>query len=155
MIIDAGAGMGAWGRAARHCWPSTCIIGVDLTFETKPPEYDLWRCHDYIGPMAIYNGADLVIGNPPFSLAEPFVVQAMDDLAPGGHCLLRLAFLEGQARGKDFWPFFPPLAVHVLSRRPSFTGDGISDPKTAYAIFIWRKDYQGETRLGWLDWGGQ
>jgi hypothetical protein len=38
--------------------------------------------------------------------------------------------------------------VHVLSRRPSFTGGGTDS--AAYGWFVWRKGYVGSPRLGWL-----
>lgn len=153
-ILDPGAGEGAWGSVASEIWPAAKIVGVDLNFPYMPPGYDMWFNHDYLGSSAaIYSGVDLVIGNPPYKYAEEFVRQAIDDLVPGGLCLflMRLAFLEGQDRGDCLWRECPPMSVHVLSRRPSFTGNGKTDA-TAYAVYLWGKGWQGDTLLKWLDW---
>lgn len=65
--------------------------------------------------------------------------------------LLRLAFLEGQARGRGLWREHPPTRVRVLTRRPSFTGNGKTDA-TAYAVFEWAAEPARQTQLDWLDW---
>ncbi len=80
--------------------------------------------------------ADLIITNPPFSMAQEFATKALASVAPGGTValLLRLGFLEGKKR----------LAFHrangssvfVLTSRPSFTGDGRTDA-SAYGWFVW------------------
>lgn len=156
-ILDPGAGTGVWGSVARELWPGAFICGVDNTFPDKPPAYDLWRVHDYLSDeAAVYSGADLVVGNPPYRSAEEFVRQALRDVMPSGMIifLLRLAFLEGQARMAGLWREWPPTSVHVLGKRPSFTGDGKTDA-TAYAVYVWRKSAglpNWKTTLDWLDW---
>lgn len=96
-----------------------------------------------------------MIGNPPYRLAEEAVRWGLTHLRFGGAVvmLLRLAFLEGQARGRGLWREFPPSRVRVLTRRPSFTGNGKTDA-TAYAIFEWAGSPKATT-LDWLDWGEQ
>jgi len=78
----------------------------------------------------------LVVMNPPFSKAEAFVRKALAEAAPVRGtvaALLRLAFLEGQARAEFHREH--PSDVFVLSKRPSFTG-GKTD-SCAYAWLIW------------------
>ena len=67
---------------------------------------------------------DLVITNPPFQLAMEFVQHAMRFIQPAGAVamLLRLNWLASLKRA-DFLRRFCP-DVHVLPRRPSFTGRG-------------------------------
>jgi hypothetical protein len=91
---------------------------------------------------------DLIIGNPPFGLAEEFVRYSLSLLDKNGWLvfLLRLAFLEGQDRGRGLWSEFPLHTCGVYSPRPSFTGDGKTDA-TAYAAYVWQKGFAGETRL--------
>lgn len=63
---------------------------------------------------------DLVITNPPFSLAEEFVVKALVDCPRAEKAfLLRLAFLEGQGRAAFHRAY--PSDVYVLPKRPSFS----------------------------------
>jgi hypothetical protein len=152
-IGDPGAGTGVWGVAARDRYPAADITGWELRDITAHSAYSTWIHGDYLSsaqtPMY-----DLICGNPPYALAEPFIRRALRQLQPGGTLifLLRLAFLAGQARGHGLWRESPPVQVGVCSRRPSFTGNGKTDA-TDYAIFVWRAGWQGETTLGWLDWG--
>lgn len=95
---------------------------------------------------------DLVLTNPPYSLAMDFVRRALDMMADRERIntiamLLRLAFLEGAKRAG--FHHDNPSDVYVLSKRPSFTGDGKSD-SCAYAWFVW-----GDGRGGsWQVLGG-
>ncbi len=96
--------------------------------------------------------ADLILGNPPYNEAEAHVRHALEIVETNGTVafLLRLAFLESQER-KAFWKEFPPEAVYVLSKRPSFTGGGTDN--AAYGFFIWRKwiNRKALTRLRVVD----
>lgn len=79
----------------------------------------------------------LIITNPPFSLAEEFVRRAIGFAAESGATvamLLRLAFLESSGRAPLHREF--PSDVYPLSSRPSFTPDGKTD-SCAYAWFVW------------------
>ncbi len=78
---------------------------------------------------------DLVFTNPPFSLALEFVTHALT-LSPTVIMLLRLNFL-GSITRHNWWKDNSPIALHVLSKRPSFTGKGTD--ATDYAWFIWDK----------------
>jgi len=93
---------------------------------------------------------ELIIGNPPYSLAEEHVRLCLGLLAPGGQLtfLLRLAFLESQSRRK-LWKEHPPAQVDVFHSRPSFTSNGKTD-SAAYAVFTWISGYSEQPRLGWL-----
>jgi len=77
---------------------------------------------------------DVIITNPPYSLAEPFVRRALE-LAPHGHVvmLLRLAWLASARRAPLMRANAPD--VYVLPNRPSFTG-GRTD-STDYGWFVW------------------
>lgn len=79
--------------------------------------------------------ADFIITNPPFSLAMPFLTKSLSE-APTVIYLLRLNFLGSQKR-KAFWQAHRPSHVMVLSKRPSFTGNGTDSIE--YAWFAWDK----------------
>lgn len=73
------------------------------------------------------SGADLIISNPPYSLAEGFARRALELVRPGGTVafLLRLGWLASRSRvgfHRDH-----SCDVFVLPKRPSFTGNGKSD----------------------------
>ena len=79
---------------------------------------------------------DWVVGNPPYTDAQEHVEHALSLAKEGVAFLLRLAFLES-AKRHPFWQANPPYQVHILAKRPSFTGGGTDS--AAYAFFIWQK----------------
>jgi len=156
LVLDPGAGEGIWGDAFRTLYsPYPDLYGLDIRSLDKPTEYDYWAVGDYLSDEFFDNQTyDLIMGNPPYSMAKEFVERSVPLLNDAGYLvfLFRLAFLEGQDRGKNFWPNYIPKYVYVCSKRPSFTGDGRTDTKTAYSIIVWQKGFQGETTLRWLKW---
>jgi len=107
--------------AAKPISIATCEIreGTDY-FEFQPPA----------------NNFDLIITNPPYSLAQEFIEKAHID-AKTICMLLRLNYLGSQKR-RTFWQMYPPTHLYVLSKRPSFTGNGTDC--TEYAWFCWGED---------------
>ncbi len=82
------------------------------------------------------NDVDTVITNPPYILAEQFIVQARR-LYPKAEIvmLLRMGFLESESR-VDFYKQIGAPDLYVLPNRPSFTNTGKTD-SAAYSWFIW------------------
>ena len=78
---------------------------------------------------------DLILTNPPFSLAKEFIEHSVV-LAPTVLMLLRINYLGSIGRHK-WWKDYTPTALHVLSKRPSFTGKGTD--ATDYAWYVWDK----------------
>ena len=154
-ILDPGAGDGVWGRECAKLWPDSYLVGVELREGCWDPRYDHWITGDFHDPNVLATSAheefDLVVGNPPYRHAEFFVRKSLNHLRIGGRLLflLRLAFLEGQARGNGLYQEFPPKKVAVCKKRPSFTGNGKTDA-TAYAFILWEKGWCGEPRLSWI-----
>lgn len=61
---------------------------------------------------------DLVLTNPPFSLAKEFIEKALSE--SDTVCMLqRVNFLGSQSR-KEFWNRNPPTHLFVLANRPKF-----------------------------------
>ena len=88
-------------------------------------------------------GYDVIIGNPPYSLALDFINKSLELLHPGGLLifLLRTNFLESEKRFK-WWQEHPLSGLYTLHKRPSFTGRGTD--ATSYSWFVWE---QGGDRL--------
>lgn len=161
-VLDIGAGSGVWGQSWRKAHPmramTLTVEGVELRDAPHPLGYDLWNPKtDYLS-WHPSNPYDVVIGNPPYKDAEAFVRHGYDMLTPRGGVmvlLLRLAFLEGQARMAGLWKELPPEHVAICGARPSFTANGKSD-NSAYAVYYWRKriDKQiaSQPTISWLDW---
>lgn len=138
--------------------------GVDLVIG-NPPYGDEWNEFQKLEKKRL--GKKYIRPKRPASFpmadAEAFVRAGYNSLRPNGIMiyLLRLAFLESQKRGEGLWVDMPPLSVHVLIERPSFTGNGKTD-ETAYAIYLWRKpgnavpswqdNWDGFPDLQWLSW---
>lgn len=147
-VLDPGAGTGPWGRAARERWGHhATITGVELDKKHRSnPIYDQWVQDDFLSWHSdpIYS---LVIGNPPYVLAEEFVRKSAALLAPGGRILflLRLGFLASQGRGRGLFKTYPPTTVYVCATRPSFLGEtSRKTDATEYALFSWQ-GREGET----------
>lgn len=163
-ILDPGAGTGVWGDELKKLCPDSCIIGVEMDVKHLPnPNYAHWDVCNFLETDYKPESVDLIVGNPPYGrnadgrkdrkLAEKFVQKSWEYLKPHGYMvfLLRMGFLEGQSRAKDFWPNYPLKTLYVLSRRPSFTKDFRTDA-TTYGLFIWQKAYRGPCYLDWLKW---
>lgn len=78
---------------------------------------------------------DLIITNPPFSLAQEFIDHSIEN-ANTVIMLLRINYL-GSIKRYPWWNKNKPTSIYVLSKRPSFTGSGTD--ATDYAWFVWDK----------------
>jgi hypothetical protein len=151
VTIDAGCGSGIWGLAANRILRPSILVGYDI--EEYPRQYDIYDRFFNLDFLRGVFKADLVIGNPPFSLAEPFVRKGLEMLGGRG-CLLYLlplSFLEGIGRGEGLFKEHPPAEVWVSSRRIDFTGK--KNNPNSYAFFLWVPHaYPEAPEIRWLSW---
>lgn len=96
-----------------------------------------------------------IITNPPYKYAKEFVEKALEISIETTKIamLLKLTFLEGQARKKLF-ETFPPKKIYVFSKRIECGKNGVftGTSAVAYAWFIWEKGYSGKPFIeGWID----
>ena len=142
-IWEPACGDGAMAEVIlERCCPGRVVLASDLYDRGYTPETvdfltTAWKC-------------DHVVTNPPYSLAEPFVRHALDVASGTVAMLLKLNFLEGVGR-KRLFEEHPPEWVYVFSRRikfplPAGAGGGV----LAYAWFVWRAGWRGETKVGWV-----
>lgn len=117
-------------------------IGVDFLLEQQ-----LW--------------ARNVVTNPPFTLAEQFVIHALQLGADKVAMLLRLQFLEGAKRYREIFKRWPPARVWTFSKRQTigtpefYEANGYGATKRggviAYSWFVWTKDHKSPGYTGgWL-----
>lgn len=156
-ILDPGAGDGVWGKVARSRFPYSFIAGNDIRELSKPEWYDDWRIGNYVENQINYEITfDLIMGNPPFKVAEKFITKSLNLLRPDGLIvfLLRLEFLASKGRHFRLFSNYPPCKVYVLSRRPSFfsTNGGHTVDAMDYGLFIWQNKNFKDTTLDWLYW---
>jgi hypothetical protein len=139
-ILEPAAGSGNICKAIKNRYPGAYIVANELREEEND---NLSMCADQIHNEDFLKFEknsikyDLIIGNPPFSLAKEFlehcfkVANDQTDIV----MLLRLAFLESRERYK-FWKEHPISELYVLHKRPKFI-NGKSDA-TAYGFFVWQ-----------------
>lgn len=140
-VLDAGSGDGAIAAVVAEAYPGAEIVGVERNPELveKARGRNLYNAEFVRGNFYRYSSSlhapDLVIMNPPFSFARDFVERALAIVKRGGTvcALLRLGFLSSETR-REFNRRHP-ADVYVLTRRPSFTGEGAD--ATDYAWFVW------------------
>jgi hypothetical protein len=89
---------------------------------------------------------DVAIGNPPFSLAAPFVLQALKS-AEHVVMLLRLNFLGSSNDRRHLFDEAGVPDVYVLPERPSFTGEGTDACEYAWMRWTRGRKQRSETRI--------
>lgn len=154
-ILEPSAGDGAFVEAAKAAWPHARITALEpnrissssFHLTQHRTTFEAWcaaREKSKAAKLAMPRDIDLVIGNPPYSLAEAHVTLARQT-SPVVAFLLRLSFLGSQERERTLWSA-PGLRYLIpIARRPSFTGGG-SDA-CEYAVFIWERGFAGNAEL--------
>ena len=143
-VLEPCAGDGAIVRAlmARGVH---CVDAIELDEERAAKVRAVGADGDVLCADALSTEADsewflphgLILTNPPFSLAMEFLEKALASQKPHqgtSAFLLRLSWLASSKRAAFHRE--NPSDVYVLSKRPSFTGDGKSD-SADYMWAIW------------------
>ena len=97
--------------------------------------------------------ADWIITNPPFRLAEQFIVTGLSRARSGVAMLVRTAFLESVGRYEGLFKPYPPAAVLQFSERVPMHKGKLTETgstATAYCWIVWRKNNRSETVFGWI-----
>jgi hypothetical protein len=131
VLRDAGHYVIATDLLEWHCPDSKA--GVDFLIQAHAPA-----------------GIEAVVTNPPFRLANQFVVHALE-LAPRAIMLLRLAFLESECRTKIL-DGGQLARVHVfkhrlpMMHRHDWAGRRASS-SIPFAWFVWDRNHRGPTTV--------
>ena len=145
-FLEPAAGSGAVMRVVDNYFdPGDRLHGIDIN-----PRMRGVKAGDFlqIPPVPEY---DVIITNPPYSLALEFVQRALEwrrDEYSIVAMLLRVNFLGSRKRAK--WLRDHPPRLHVTPRRPCFTGDGKTDA-TEYAWFVWKEPFPEFSEIVILD----
>jgi hypothetical protein len=138
--VDTDPGVGPWPEA-----------NESMTGDYLAPETARWaRTTHWNGPF-IDQPFDLVVGNPPFTLAMDFIQRSLE-LGTTVTFLLRQGFLSSAERAR-FFREHPPAAVHILANRPKFTNpeyEATGTDTADYCFVTWSAGHNGPTELYWL-----
>jgi hypothetical protein len=110
----------------------TCRYGVDFL--------DAAQDHVWFSPeVEKHGGWDLIVTNPPYSIAEEVIRKSLRILHPMGLAvfLLRIGF-AGSIKRAPFFRERPPVEIGEFVRRFSFDGKGTD--YTDYCLFFWLGD---------------
>ena len=100
-----------------------------------------------------------IVTNPPYKFATEYVIHALRLLPHGGLlCLfLKTTFAEGKERYQRIFGVTPPALVLQCSERvlcaknADFDRQRREGTAVSYAWWIWRKGWQGQTTLDWIN----
>ncbi len=134
-------------RAAGHT-----VIATDLIDWGCP---DSGSRRDFLFEKRAPHGCECIITNPPYKLAQEFVLKARE-LAPKVVMLLRLGFLESERR-RNILESGDLSRVYVFRNRlPMMHRRGWTGPRassaTAYAWFVWDRAHTGPTVIHRISW---
>lgn len=117
---------------------------------------DTSRARDFLEEERIF---DCIITNPPFRLANKFIIHAKEVAEHQIAMLLPLNYLQGQERYETIFynqEGFPLQYVLVFTCMPMLSDTIREDGKyrtgmQSYAWFVWNRYYTGFPQLNWID----
>jgi hypothetical protein len=146
-VLDVGANDGRWGAAAQARWPLAQVSGVELRPVERPAGFARWYTGDFLEGAKWLSPYDLIIGNPPYALAEAFIRAAIGLLWDGGEVcfLLQSQFLHSKGRRDGLFREYPLRRIYPLAGRVSYhSGRGGTRDATA---FLWQQGYEGPEEM--------
>lgn len=116
-------------------------------------DYRYGRVRDFLTYPYETNTVDWVITNPPFRLAEEFVLRALRVARQGVAILARTVFLESVGRYNGIFRDAPPNKfAQFVERVPMVRGrlDMKATTATGYAWLVWERHTTEAPRLMWV-----
>jgi hypothetical protein len=121
---------------------------------TDVHNYGFGEQADFLNHPYPAQSSDWVITNPPFRLAEEFVVRSLDIARHGVAILARTVFIESVGRYEKLFRFNPPSIYAQFSERvPMLKGrlDRRASTATSYCWLVWKKSKSIDfPRLVWI-----
>jgi hypothetical protein len=116
--------------------------------------YGYGNARDFIEQPYKTGSYDWVITNPPFRLAEAFLVEGLRVARVGVAILARTVFLESVGRYTSIFRDTPPTRFAQFVERVSMVRgrlDGSATTATGYAWFVWDKEVKAPCpELAWI-----
>ncbi len=98
---------------------------------------------DFLSQSALLDGATAIVTNPPFNIAEKFIVHALATMRVPYLCLLlKSTFWHAAGRVPTFVNH-PPSIVYPMTWRPDFLGLGAPTMEAMWCV--WDNTRRGET----------
>lgn len=120
---------------------------------TDKHDYGDTKIVDFVRELEAVN-VDWIITNPPFKLAEQFIMRALEIANVGVAMLVRSTFFEGKGRYERIFLHRPPSDIwQFVERVPMLKGrlDKKATTATAYSWAVWRvADRSGATLYNWI-----
>jgi hypothetical protein len=117
-------------------------------------DYGFGRRADFLKHPYPMQSWDWVITNPPFRLAEAFVLRSLDIARQGVAILARTVFIESVGRYENLFRLSPPTTYAQFSERvPMIKGrlDRKATTATSYCWLVWKKSEPFDfPRLVWI-----
>jgi len=153
-IWEPCAGGGEMADTLRGCGYAKDVFASTLFGDPLGlPKYDVLGGWDFLntGGVEFPN----IITNPPYKIAEKIIEHALSLGPVKAAFLLRVEWLCGQRRYKNFFKDNPPTRVHLFSNRlimypRNWTGKRPSG-KTYHGWFVWERHRTESTTISWLN----
>ena len=141
-VCEPACGAGAISTILKERWQDGLVSAYDV--ETN-----------FLSETGNY---DYIVTNPPFSLAQEFILKAKTVVNNKFALLLPLSYLHGKKRFDEIYSDkeYPLKKVHVFTRYPMLGDKLREDGKyntgmMVYAWFVWEKGYTDEPTISWID----
>lgn len=147
-IVEPSVGGGSWVRAVRQVWPAALVDAYDVN--PAAPGLALADRAEVADWLTVRpQGWDLVLGNPPYDLADRHITHSVR-AGSGVALLLRETITGGVARWRDLWSRCPPAWIGKLPERVTWEGASSHDsPDTVgHVLMVWGSG--GGTRWDWI-----
>jgi hypothetical protein len=116
-------------------------------------DYGQDRIADFLS-KDVEQECDFIITNPPFNLAEEFVIKALSMTRKLVAVFARTQFMEGIGRYERLFKPNPPTIIAQFTERVPIVKGRLSataSTATSYAWFVWRTDQDNDqTQLVWI-----
>lgn len=126
------------------------------THNEKSVTYQYGKDYDFLSENYPYNTADIVIMNPPFKVAVPFILHGLEIAKSKLIVLGRTKLVESINRYEKIFENTPPTGIYQYIDRIACAKNGIFENLSsieAYSWFIWDKEKMNkpyETIFKWI-----
>lgn len=143
--LEPACGAGHMSKVLKEYFGS--VIDADVA------DYGYGHVRDFLAHPYPTDTYDWIITNPPFRLAEEFVLKAVKLARVGVAILARTVFLESSGRYRAIFENTPPsVFAQFVERVPMVKGrlDKSATTATGYCWLVWTKAPSAKPQLAWI-----